>query len=80
MAILNKQTENVNEALNNEVIEQKDVQLVANSIPSIIKAISWPSFGTACKYAGKSLLASAVIGALLYGYGACISAIIALII
>lgn len=80
MAIIKKQ-KNVSEALNDSVIEQsKTVTSIDSRTTAIIKTIEWPSFGTACKYALQSLTASIVIGAVLYGYGAAISSLIAMLL
>ena len=49
----------------------EEVNVIDNSIAGIIKAIQWPSFLKALKYAFYTMTASVVIGLFLfiYGYG-----------
>ena len=73
MGIHSKSEEHVHEEvkIKNQNEDKKKVNEIDNSIAGIIKAIQWPSFSKALKYALYTMTASVVIGLFLfiYGYG-----------
>ena len=73
MGIHSKSKEHVHEevSIKNQNEDKKKINAIDNSIAGIIKAIQWPSFLKALKYAFYTMTASVVIGLFLfiYGYG-----------
>lgn len=73
MGIHSKSEEHVHKevSIKNQNEDKKKINAIDNSIAGIIKAIQWPSFLKALKYAFYTMTASVVIGVFLfiYGYG-----------
>jgi preprotein translocase subunit SecE len=71
---------NLNETISSETVKQ-DIMLWKNdSFKGILKAIQWPKFTKALQYTVYSMIASGIIGGILYIYGYGINQLISLFV